>query len=53
MLWTTVPDKVLAGANLTLRAETADGGWDRMQNGGEAFTSSGMGETGGSITEMA
>ena len=34
MLWRTVPDKVLAGANLALRAETADGGSDRMQNGG-------------------
>jgi len=33
MLWTTVPDKVLAGANLTLRAETADGGSDQMQEG--------------------
>ena len=30
----TVPDKVLAGANLALRAETADGGSDQMQDGG-------------------
>ena len=29
-----VPVKVLAGANLTLRAETADGGSDQMQEGG-------------------
>lgn len=34
MGWRTVPDKVLAGANLALRAETADGGSDRTQNGG-------------------
>lgn len=59
MLWRTVPDKVLAGANLALRAETADGGSDRMQDGGvqsSRGTVVGMqenGKTGGSITEMA
>ena len=56
----TVSDKVLAGANLTLRAETADGGTDQnlMQDGGVESSRATVisikdGATGGSITEMA
>lgn len=37
----TVPDKVLAGANLALRAETADGGSGQMQDGGGVESSRG------------
>ena len=49
-----VPVKVLAGANLTLRAETADGGSDQMQKGGVESSRGTVvcmdGVTGGSIT---